>query len=101
MSEKKEKKKDVLLKKSAAETLANALELPPDSLSSMPRLSMCGNREVFIEGHRGILEYDDTVVRLSAGSFIIRIVGTSLSILSLSPDAVTVAGFVFSVEFIS
>lgn len=83
----------------AAEKTFAVLELPPDMLSGMAHFEFSGNREAVIEGCRGILEYDENIVRLQAGKLTVRILGRGLALRNLRRDSAIVSGFITSVEF--
>lgn len=83
----------------AAEKTFSALELPPDMLSGMAHFEFSGNREAVVEGCRGILEYDENIVRLQAGKLTVRILGRGLTLRNLRRDSAIVSGFITSVEF--
>lgn len=102
MAEHAAEKGRVHLKKmadTAAEKTFSALELPPDMLSGMAHFEFSGNREAVIEGCRGILEYDENIVRLKAGKLTVRILGRGLTLRNLRRDSAIVSGFIASVEF--
>ena len=94
----KSKKKE---KKSLAETVSGALELPKSTLSGLTHIEFLSNREVSVEGYRGVLEYDENVIRLSAENMVIRIVGKDLYIKCYTPDGVVIGGYFVSLEFLS
>ena len=76
-----------------------ALELPPDMLSGMAHFEIAGNREIVVDGCRGILEYDENLIRLRAGKLTVRISGRGLTLRNLRRTSAVIAGFITSVEF--
>lgn len=83
------------------ERVENALELPTGSLSNIARIELTGNRRAVVEGCRGILEYDDGIIRLNTCSGVVRFVGRDLSMSCLTEDNAVVTGTLLSVEFLS
>lgn len=77
-----------------------ALEMPADLLLGMAHFELSGNREVIIDGCRGILEYDENLIRLNAGKLSVRFTGRGLTIRNLKRDSVIIEGFIASVEFL-
>lgn len=77
------------------------LELPSGALSGAARIELSGNRRAVVEGCRGILEYEDGIIRLNTTSGVIRFIGRDLSMNCLSEDSAVVTGFILSVEYLS
>ena len=73
-----------------------AYEMPDFTL---PSLQLRGNREVCIEGCRGILEYDEGRIRLNCGRLVIGFVGDGIEITAYSDIQTVITGNIFSVEF--
>ena len=38
--------------------------------SVLPRMEFCGNREVTIDGSKGVLEYDENLIRINMGKMV-------------------------------
>lgn len=58
-----------------AHRVETVLELPGGTLSGEARIEMTGNRRAVVESCRGILEYEEGVIRLNTGSGIVRLWG--------------------------
>lgn len=82
-----------------AQSVLDALEIPAIVGNEM-HIEMFGGREMTVEGVRGVIEYDDSLVRLAAGKKELRISGSGLSIRTLTKTAATVTGHIISVEFV-
>jgi sporulation protein YqfC len=54
---------------------------------------------VLVENHKGVLEYGETVMRISCGKMVIRIEGVGLELDAMSLDAVAVTGKIKSVTY--
>lgn len=74
-------------------------KIPPHFLAGLPNLELLGNRQITIEGSRGILKYSDDVIRINAGSMVISFFGRSLNVKCIAPDCTMVEGFVTKIEF--
>ncbi|NLT58473.1 MAG: sporulation protein [Clostridiales bacterium] len=74
------------------ERLARGLDLPLEAVSLLPKLELVGNRALYVEGHRGILEYSDTVVRMSGGALVIVVAGSGLELLDMTASSARVVG---------
>ena len=77
------------------------LELPEGSLSGAARVELSGNRRAVVEGCRGMLEYEEGVIRLNTTSGIVRFMGRDLTMNCLTEDSAVVSGTILSVEFLS
>ncbi|MDD3839099.1 MAG: sporulation protein YqfC [Clostridia bacterium] len=80
--------------------LSEMLELPKDVMLDLPRITMIGNLQMYIENHKGIIEYNLQRARINTSIGIIRIVGRDLSISKIRTDEIIVAGQIENVEFI-
>lgn len=59
-----------------------------------------GNREVTLEGCRGVMEYDSDVVRVRTAKGNVRFTGRGLVIKCLDADSLVVEGFITGIEFL-
>lgn len=78
---------------------AKALELPAEIFYGMAHMELSGNREIVIDGCKGVLEYDENVIRLNTGALSVRFLGHNLSIRSFTRDTAVVEGYISSIEF--
>lgn len=74
-------------------------EMPPDTLFSMPAIDFCGNREFDIEGHSGIIEYTDSLLRISCGEYELRVTGERISVAYFSSEHIRANGIFKTVVF--
>ena len=79
----------------------SVLELPSGTLSGTARIELSGNTCAVVEGCKGILEYEDDVIRLNTASGIVRFMGQNLGMNCLSEDSAVVEGKILAVEFMS
>lgn len=77
-----------------------ALDLPPDLFLGLPNISMCGNNELCISNHRGILSYGQEEMHLLMKDGEIQIAGSDLSILSFSKDEIIIKGIIRQISFL-
>lgn len=70
-----------------------------DFNSSRPRVEIIGNDRVVVENHKGIVEYDDTLLRVKCSGCEVRITGDALTLAALSLDELAVTGTIVSVEY--
>lgn len=84
-----------------ANKVINAMQLPPGALFGTAHFEINGNREVIVDGCKGVLEYDETKVRINTGKMVTSFLGRRLTIKCLTSDSLIVEGFITSIEFIT
>ncbi len=87
--------------KNGGEKLINAMQIPLSSVMNMSRLEFNGNREVIVDGCKGILEYDENIIKINTGKMITKFSGRHLDIKCLTPDSLIIHGVIISIEFIT
>ncbi len=87
------------LREKAVET-AIKLEMSPDTVVSMPTVSFCGNREFEIDGHSGLIEYTDEVLRISCREYEIRITGKNIGVAYFSSEHIRANGTFKDMTFV-
>ena len=65
-----------------------------------PCIELSGNREALVDGCRGVLQYEDDVIRLSTGRRVVRFQGSGLMIRTMQQNQLLICGTILSVEFI-
>ena len=83
------------------ERAEETFELPSGALTQAVHLEISGNHRAVVEGCRGILEYEEGVIRLNTGSGVLRFTGTNLSMSCMTEDSAVVVGTILSLEFLS
>lgn len=82
------------------ENLINALDLPKDLVLGMPYLNLCGNRELYIENHKGIMNYDTGKLIVITRQLQIAIEGRGLCVEQYTYDTLKVSGYIDSIRFV-
>lgn len=80
-------------------SIEQTLDLPEILSPGVPHIEMQGNREIIIDGCRGILEYDEDRIKLNAGSLVISFQGSGLVIKAYSENQTVLAGEVVGIAF--
>ncbi|MDD4238114.1 MAG: sporulation protein YqfC [Desulfotomaculaceae bacterium] len=78
---------------------SEAMELPGDVVLDLPKIIMVGNIQLFIENHRGIIEYTPEGVRVSVGEGEVVVSGENLMLRNILPDELCVEGKIRSLSF--
>ncbi len=63
-------------------------------------MTVSDNREIFFEGSKGVLEYNENSVKLNTGRCIVAFSGRGINISRMNEYGLTVSGFITSIEFI-
>ncbi len=82
-----------------AHRICDKLELTEDICRNCGYIEIVSNCCALVDGCRGILEYDDSLIKLNLGKNAVAFRGNSLTIKSLSMEQAMVEGFIVSVEF--
>lgn len=64
------------------------------------RISFSGNREVTVEGCRGVVEYTEESVKLNTGKYLVGFSGRGLQLRNMNEYDLIIDGFIISMEFI-
>ena len=78
--------------------VAELLEIPPDIVLDLPRVTMVGNIEITLENHRGIIEYTPARLRLALPQGELIVSGNELILVSLAQEEVVIRGRIKSLE---
>jgi sporulation protein YqfC len=79
---------------------AKILDVPPDITMDLPRLTMIGNLQLFIENHRGVLHFSDQYLKLALSKGILEVHGKNLSIRTIMSEEVLVEGTIMDLKYI-
>ena len=75
------------------------LELPRETISNVPKITITGFDEILIENFKGILEYEDYFARISTSLGIININGFNLKLNQITDDDILVNGKIENLDF--
>lgn len=86
--------------KQTTNKIISAFNLPKDLFLGACNITLCGNREVYISNHRGILSYTQEEIVILVKEHQLQINGKSLFITSYTKEELTIQGYIQGVEFI-
>ena len=81
------------------EVVADVWGVPKDVIMDLPKISVSGNCEIYIENYKGLLEYTSGEIRLATACGIIRIGGKDLSIDMIRINDIIVSGSFSCIEY--
>lgn len=96
---KKKKEKNNEKKVSLKEKFAEVLELPKEIVMNIPKMTLIGSKDLFIENYKGIIEYENNRIRINTGAGVIKVMGCFLTIKEITSEDIMVSGDISSLEF--
>lgn len=79
--------------------IADALELPKEIVLDLPKITMIGSIQLYIENHKGIVEYSKERIRVNSKMGIIRITGKKMIIKNIVSEEIVITGEILNIEF--
>lgn len=80
---------------------SDLFDLPQDVALNVPRITMVGSVQLYIENHRGVAHFSDQELRLKINEGEFRILGKGLKIRAIYSEEVLVEGHITSISFTS
>ncbi len=90
-------RKDRKVKKQSR--LEKILDLPEEVSTNEPKITIVSFKKLIIENYKGILEYDENLIKVSTYIGIVNIVGRALILNEMTVDDVMVTGNIDSIDF--
>ena len=79
---------------------ASLLDLPQDVIFDLPRITMIGNMQLYIENHRGVLAFSSELLQLQLSVGKLEITGTDLVIRAILTEEVFIEGVISDLKYI-
>jgi len=79
---------------------AKLLDLPQDIVHDLPRITMIGNVQLYVENHRGVLHVSSEYLKLSLTTGQLEVKGKELVIRAILPEEVLIEGTIDDVKYI-
>jgi len=76
------------------------LDLPPDVVMNLPRVTMIGNVQLYIESHRGVLHFSEELLKLDLTKGQLEVHGKNLAIRAILSEEVFVEGTIYEIKYI-
>ena len=86
--------------KTKTEKLIENLQLPQDILRGEVRITITGNREIWIENYKGLLEYCSTCILLQTKNGKVQLEGKCLNIDYYTNDDMKITGRILNVKYL-
>ena len=85
-------------KEKRAQRVADMLDLPLDVITDIPHIEIMGRSEILVENIRGILDYNESCIKINTTIGIVKIDGDELLIEAISDESVSIKGTIVRVE---
>jgi len=79
---------------------AELFDLPADVIAGQPHVELIGNRQFYMEHHRGILSYSSETIDINGEKLVIRVHGQNLELVSMTGEALRIKGEITQVEWV-
>lgn len=79
---------------------SDLLDVPQDVALNVPRITMIGSMQLYIENHRGVAHFTDKELRLKINDGEFQIVGEALKIRAIYTEEMLIEGDITSISFI-
>jgi len=86
-------------RREAIKAVTDFLEIPGDLVLDLPKVIVIGRTEIYLENHRGIIEYDLNRLRVNLSRGFLEIEGDNLEIKALMPDEMSITGKIHSIKY--
>ena len=86
-------------KQSYLEELSNHLHLPSDILAGAPIITATGRNELCLENYKGIIEFNDSLLKIQTKACRILIEGKHLNILYFTEDEMRITGQIQAIYY--
>lgn len=80
------------------ERTAWAMGLPADAVAGVPLVELCGDHQLRVENHRGILAYGPEEIHIGGGKMAIRVRGMKLELKVMNNAELLITGQILAVE---
>lgn len=78
------------------EKFMDMMELPKEMLKDIYRITLLGNEDILVENYKGIIEYEENIIRLNNG---INIFGSNLNVEEITNEDIFITGKINNIEF--
>lgn len=76
------------------------IDLPQDVFTGLPRITMIGNVQMYIENHRGVLFFSSELLRLALNKGELQVSGSQLVIRAIGQEEVFLEGSILGFKYI-
>lgn len=78
---------------------ADKLDLPNDLVFNLPRLTLIGGKQLYIENHRGVKHFSPELLHLKLSEGYLEVTGSELVIQAIMTDEIVVEGVISDIKY--
>ncbi|EGL19947.1 MULTISPECIES: sporulation protein YqfC [Paenibacillus] len=78
---------------------ANMLDLPQDVVQDIPRITMIGNVQLYVENHCGVMHFSSEMLRLQLTRGKLEVSGKELVIRAILTEEVLIEGIIADIRY--
>lgn len=79
--------------------MTDFFEIPKDLVLDLPKITIIGRNELYLENHRGVIEYNLNRLRINLVRGFLEIEGKDLVIKALLAEEMSIVGEFYSIRF--
>ncbi|MGI6122763.1 MAG: sporulation protein YqfC [Acetivibrionales bacterium] len=84
---------------SLGERLARLFEIPGDVYGNRPKVTAIGRGEVLVENFRGIMDFQNGIIRINTNNGIIKVTGDDLTIREITNEEIIIGGKISNIDY--
>ena len=88
-----------ITKRRGQKKLDKLLDLPEEISTDEPKITVLSFEKLVVENYKGILEYDENLIKVSTYIGIVNIVGKNLTLNEMTVDDVMIMGSIDAIDF--
>ncbi|WP_271629672.1 YabP/YqfC family sporulation protein [Caldicellulosiruptor sp. DIB 104C] len=81
--------------------VTQASQVPREIITNEPRITLIGEDEVVVENHKGLILYEEGLVKINTVRHPLYIKGSGLLIKKMDEEVMVISGRIRSIEYIS
>ena len=86
------------IKRKFKDKLIEKAEIPKEIALNLPKITIIGNTEIYIENVKGVIEYTETQVRINSTIGVINLSGNNFKIIDITTEEIYVSGRIKSLN---
>jgi sporulation protein YqfC len=79
---------------------ADMLEVPKDSVLNVPRITLIGGLQLYVENFQSVIEFRDDLLRLALSKGELHVFGERLVIKTILPTEVVIEGTISGIKYL-
>lgn len=82
-----------------AEKLARLFEIPGEVCGNRPKVTAIGRGEVLIENFKGIMDFQEGMIRINTNNGVIKVSGNNLNIREITNEEIIIGGKISNIDY--